>query len=216
MKHVALSSRGVRPASSIAIRIATVGLVAILLAGCGSGEPEVVEPVVTTPQASLEGEWVLTRTVTASNDSSNPERAVGAVSTRLLKITRSDCETALCPGTVSSGVSLEAQRETELTQVDGGLEWAFMGTLNCLNSASGLVQVPDAYEFTQTVILQVTETSDESGVQSASKLEGTMTFSDSLTLEAHQAGCKREPIEANVEYSVVAVRATADVVETEE
>lgn len=210
MRRVELGSRGVRPTRSIAIRIATVGIVATLLTGCGAGEPEVVEPVVTTPQASLEGEWVLTRTVTASNDLSNPERDIGAVTTRLVSITQSICETALCPGIVESGVALEARESTDLTQTDGGAEWTFVGMLDCLNDKSGLVQIADAYEFTQTVTLQVTETADELGVQSASKLEGTMTFSDSLTLEAHQAGCKREPIEANVEYSVVAVRATAD------
>jgi hypothetical protein len=51
---------------------------AFLLTACSPGEPDVVVPVVTTPQASLEGEWVLTRTVTASDDMSNPDRAVGA------------------------------------------------------------------------------------------------------------------------------------------
>jgi hypothetical protein len=176
-----------------------VGALALGVTACGAGEPEVTEPVVTTPQAALDGEWVLTRTVTASDDPSNPEREVGAVTTRLVSIIQEPCETALCPGTVSSGATVETRQTTDLTQVDGGTEWTFAGFLDCLNDKSGLVQIADAFEFTQFVSLTV-----------ASKLEGTMVFSDSLTLEAHKAGCKRDPLEANVEYSVSAVRAGAE------
>ena|GEM_PF-1712497 len=200
-------ARGALRRSAGILVVAAAVLVSIV--ACTS-EPEVVEPVVTTPQASLEGEWVLTRTVTVSDDELNPDRAIGAVSTRFVSISQANCETALCPGTVSSGVSTEQRESTELNQVDGGLEWTFVGTLNCINQETGLVQVADAYEFTQSASLTVTETTDEGGVAVASKLEGTMSFTDSLTLEAHQAGCRRDPLVANVEYVITAVRATVE------
>jgi hypothetical protein len=207
-----LSSR--EPASTALRRsagiLALAVLVVVSLAAC-SGEPEVVEPVVTTPQASLAGDWELTRTVVSSNDESNPDRLMGAVSTRVVSITQSACETVLCPGTVSSGPTVESRQTTELAQIDGGAQWVFSGTLDCLNQTSGLVQVSEAFAYTQTVQLLATETEDRGGVNTAIRLEGTITFTDSLTLEAHNAGCKRDPIDASVDYSVVAVRPAAEV-----
>lgn len=209
-----------RPISRVTIRrsagiLALSAAIAASLIAC-SGEPEVVEPVVTTPQASLAGDWVLTRTVTASDDESNPDREIGAESTRLVSITQSACETALCPGTVSSGPTAETRQTTELNQIDGGAQWIFSGTLDCLNEDSGLVQVSDAFEFTQTVQLLVTAAEDLGGVNTATTLEGTITLTDSLTLDAHNAGCKRDPVDTQVEYSVTAVRAEVEEPATEE
>ncbi|MGV8969538.1 MAG: hypothetical protein ACOH1J_03730 [Microbacteriaceae bacterium] len=107
-------------------------------------------------------------------------------------------------------MSIESRQSTDLIQTDGGLEWVFTGTLNCLNVETGLVQVADAFEFTQAVSLQVTETTNDSGEEIASKLDGEMTFSDSLSLQAHKAGCKRQPTESSVQYTLTAVRVVAE------
>jgi hypothetical protein len=162
---------------------------------------------VTTPQASLAGEWILTRTVTASNDVTDPERILGAVSTRLVSIEQRACETALCPGSVTSGITVAARESTELIQTDGGLEWTFSGTLNCLSVASGEVQVADAFTFTALSTLRVSETADVAGVLTATLLEGTLVLRDSLSLEAFDKGCRRDPAETQVEYTLSAVRA---------
>jgi hypothetical protein len=83
-------------------RAALIVAVAVVatLAGCTGSPAE--DETVTGPQASISGEWVVTRTVVASDDTTNPARAVGANSVRYVLIEREDCDSAACPGTVSS------------------------------------------------------------------------------------------------------------------
>jgi len=182
-----------------------VTLVALALAGCSGDAPAPVEtPTLTTPQASLAGEWVVTRTVTESDDPTTAERAVGSQSVRYVLIEQSTCDSVVCPGTVSSGATLEARETTELTQVDGGLGYTFTGALNCLREDASTVLALDAFTFTQTAALAVVDV-DDSGA--ASSLDGTITYTDSLTADAQRAGCKRDPATVNVVYSVTAVRA---------
>jgi len=186
-----------------------VGLSIVLaLVGCGGApaEPENTAPVVTTPQASLEGEWVVTRTVTASDDPS-PTRAVGAVSTRLVLIEQDDCEDVICAGTVSSGVTVENRESTALDQTDGGLGWTYVGVLDCLKAGTTTVQVPDAFEFEQVTTLTVGETAEVDGELAANTLTGTMTLTDTITEDAADFGCTRVPTSTIVEYTVTAVRA---------
>jgi hypothetical protein len=185
---------------------------ALGLSACGSAPvPVASAPAITTPQAALAGEWILTRTVTVSNVLTDPSRVVGAVSTRLVSIEQSTCESAICPGTVSSGVTAEARETTELTQTDGGLEWTFAGKLNCLNVSSGEVHVADAFTFDSISTLTVTESADVDGSLSATLLEGVMVLNDTLSIEAFNQGCRRDPAEAHVEYTLSAVRAPAAV-----
>jgi hypothetical protein len=192
-------------------RTARVGLTAGLLlslSACsllpGSATPT---PVVTAPQAALAGEWILTRTVTVSDDTTDPTKALGAVSTRLVLIKQERCGAAICAGTVASGVAADGRTTTALNQSDGGLSWIFEGTLGCLNAATGEVQVPDAFTFDSVTTLVVAESADVDGALSASLLTGTTVVNDSLSLDASQRGCHRMPAATHVEYAVSAVRA---------
>jgi hypothetical protein len=181
----------------------------VALSGC-SGEqpaPASTEPVVTTPQASIAGEWVVTRTVTASDDPA-PSRAVGAVSTRLVLIEQEDCETAICAGTVSSGVTVDDRETTALEQTDGGLGWTYVGLLDCLKAGTTTVQVPDAFEYSQVTTLTVGESADVEAAPTANTLNGTMTLTGTVADDAADFGCTRVPASTTVEYMITAVRAT--------
>ena len=194
--------------STVAILLASTALLG--LTGCTGGsssEPE--SPAVTAPQADISGEWVVTRTVLTSDDASNPARAVGATSVRYVAIDREDCDEAVCPGTVLSGATLEGRTETKLEQTDGGLEYSFDGTLDCMNATTGGVLSVGAFEFSQTATLTVGESAEVDGVDTASTLAGTLTYTDTLTDSGIDAGCLRDPRTVTVEYSVAAVRAPA-------
>lgn len=187
-------------------------LLVLALSACtGEGDPDPIstEPAITTPQAVLEGEWIVTRTVTDSDDTANPSRIVGAESVRLVQIEQEECEAAVCLGTVSSGVVLEERETTTLEQTDGGLSWEFVGALDCYRAGTTTVQAANAFEFTQRVELTVSESVDVDGTLTATALVGTMTLTDTIVPDAADFGCTREPATAEVEYSVVAVRAPA-------
>lgn len=201
-------NRSVRGGLTNAIAaVAAVGL-ALSLSACGTpAEPESTSVVVTTPQAALTGEWILTRTVTASNDLTDPSRILGAVTTRMISFEQETCDTALCPGTVVSGVTTEDRESTSFTPIDGGLTWTFDGTLNCLSVATGEVQVADAFTFSSLSVLSVSESAEVDGELSATVLVGTMVLTDSLSIEAFDSGCRRDPAETTVEYTLSAERA---------
>lgn len=180
------------------------------LTGCTSGAGGSAEgEAVTTPQSSISGEWVVTRTVVSSDDTSNPARAVGANSVRYLLIERDDCGSALCPGTVSSGATPDARESTELAQTDGGLEYFLSGTLDCLNTATGSVLAVAAFDYRQTAALTVDARSEDSGTDTATSMTGTLSYTDTLTESGSEDGCTRAPGTVTVEYTLSAVRAPA-------
>ena len=189
----------------VAVLLAATALIS--LSACTVGSPDDSTPAVTTEQADISGEWVVTRTVATSNDLSNPAHVVGAVSVRYVLIDRDSCKTALCAGTVSSGAALEGREKTELTQTDGGLGYTFSGSLDCMNATTGGVLVVDGFEFAQTATLTVGESADVDGTPTASTLTGTIEYTDTVTAEALEAGCTRDPAAVTVEYAVAAVRA---------
>jgi len=186
--------------------LAATALVA-LLAGCTpvSGDDD----TVTTPQASISGEWVVTRTVVSSDDTTNPARAVGANSVRYVLIEREDCGSPVCPGTVSSGSTPDARESTDLVQTDGGLEYALSGTLDCMNTATGSVLAVEAFAYEQTAVLSVDARAEVSGVDTATTLSGTLRYTDTLTENGSSDGCARTPTTVTVEYTLSAVRAPA-------
>jgi hypothetical protein len=191
-----------------ALVIASVALLG--LGACTAGEPPTLPSAATQPatppQASIDGEWVVTRTVVSSDDVSNPARVVGAESVRYLSITREDCGDALCEGTVASGSSPESREATGFTQVDGGLEYELTGALDCLNVTTGGVLAVDGFEFSQRATLGVADSVDVAGTDTATKLTGVILYSDTLSARAAAVGCERAPATVNVEYSVTAVR----------
>ena len=177
------------------------------LAGCTPATPD-GDPV-TAAQASIAGEWVVTRTVVSSDDTSNPARAVGANSVRYLLIEREDCGSAVCAGTVSSGATPDARESTDLVQTDGGLEYALAGTLDCINTATGTVLAVEAFDYEQTAALTVDARAEVSGVDTATTLSGTLRYTDTLTQNGSSDGCVRTPATVTVEYTLSAVRAPA-------
>jgi len=191
---------------ALALLVAPAAL--FVLVGC-SGAPEPAPAptnTITTPQATFDGEWTLTRTITASNDVSGEDRAVGAVSTRLVLLDQEQCDDVVCPGMVSSGTTADAREQTPLEQIDGGVTWTFSGSLDCVRAETESVLVLDAFDYTQKVELHVTGSEDVDGVLTATGLEGSIVYTDALNQEAIAKGCVRDPIETTVEYSVVAVR----------
>ena len=191
---------------AVALLLASTALLA--LSACTSGTPTPDDTAaVTTPQADISGEWVVTRTVAASNDTTNPARAVGATSVRYVLVEREDCGDALCPGTVASGAAADAREETTLTQTDGGLEYEFTGALDCMNSATGGVLYVDGFDYRQTAKLTAGEAADVDGQPTASTLTGTIEYTDTVTTAALDAGCTRDPLAVTVSYTVAAVRA---------
>ena len=192
----------------VALLLASTALLA--LSGCTTSAPRPDDtPAVTAPQADISGEWVVTRTVTESNDPTNPSRAVGATSVRYVLVDREDCGAALCDGTVSSGATLESREETPLTQTDGGFDYAFTGSLDCMNAATGGVLVVGGFSYEQTATLAVGETTEVDGGPVAATLTGTITYTDTITAKAAENGCTRDPVAVDVTYAVAATRTPA-------
>ena len=187
---------------AVAVLLASTALLA--LGACTSGAPTPDDTAtVTAPQADISGEWVLTRTVLTSNDTTNPERAVGATSVRYVLVDRDACDEPLCGGTVASGATADAREETALTQTDGGFDYTFTGSLDCMNTATGGVLVADGFDFEQTATLTAGETGE--GVV-ASTLSGTISYTDTVNQNAIDNGCVRDPLTVEVSYAVAAVR----------
>jgi hypothetical protein len=190
--------------------VLAIATIALILSGCaGSPEPEPTSsgPAPdTTEQSQIDGDWTLTRTVVSTDDESNPAHAVAAVSTRALKFSDVECDNGPCSGTVLSGPTV-AERDSTTFQSSGDvIRYEFSGFLHCRRQDTGTVLVANGFAYTAAVELKVIATSadDES---LATTLEGTMTYTDSLTTEAIEAGCTRTPAEATTEYTLTAVRA---------
>jgi len=190
---------------AVALLLASTALLA--LSACTSGAPTPDDTAaVTTPQADISGEWVVTRTVATSNDTTNPARAVGATSVRYVLVDREACDDALCPGTVTSGAAADTREKTSLTQTDGGFEYTFTGALDCMNTTTGGVLFVDGFDFEQTAKLTVGAVTDADGKATASTLTGTIEYSDTVTPAALDAGCTRDPLAVAVGYTVTAER----------
>ena len=195
-------------------RILLALTVTALLAGCsGGGGPAPVpttsgSPVSQEKQASIDGEWVLTRTVTASDDVNNPAHAVGAVSTRYVLFANVQCAVGPCTGKVISGPTQGTRDTSDFTSAGDVISYQFSGFINCVRQDTGAVLVADGYTYTATVELTLLA-ADEADPTRAATLEGTLTYSDTPTNEALEAGCSREPVTATTEYALTAVRGVA-------
>lgn len=184
----------------------------LLLAGCTGGpaptEGQSAPAIDTTVQSKIDGEWTLTRTVVTSDDAANPLRAVGAISTRALLFSDVSCADGPCTGTVQSGPTEAVRDTTQFSSSADTISYEFTGFVNCLRQDTGAVLVANGYAYTATVKLSVIAT-DAADATKATTLEGTMTYSDSLTAEAIEAGCTRAPLESTTEYTLSAVRTVA-------
>jgi hypothetical protein len=186
---------------------------AILLAGCSAGAPSVspsssVGPIDHTVQSLIDGEWTLTRTVTSTDDKNNPAHAVGTASVREVRFSDVECRSGPCTGTVASGPTT-AVRDSSLFRSSGNtISYDFSGYLNCLSPADGSVLVSNGYQFQSHVELKVTASTGSGTTQTASHLEGTLHYTDTITNEALAAGCARAPETSTTEFTLVGVRAT--------
>ena len=187
-------------------------IVAILaaLTGCTAGPPPSqsgsAPSLDRTEQSTIAGEWTLTRTVSSSDDAANPAHAVGTVSTRAVLFADVTCADGPCTGTVLSGPTPGIRDTTTFTSSGNTVRYEFSGFVNCLRQDTGAVLVTNGYAYTATAELTVIST-DATDASLAATLEGTLTYTDSLTTEAIEAGCTREPLETTTEYALSAVRA---------
>jgi len=181
------------------------------LTGCsGGGDPAPVpstsvSAVSEDDQATIDGEWVLTRTVTESDDLNNPAHAVGAVSTRYVKFGDVVCPVGACTGGVLSGPTQAVRDASTFNSSADTITYDFSGLINCLRQDTGAVLVPNGYSYTAHVVLSMTST-DAVDPTKAATLEGTLTYTDTVTNEALEAGCSREPVTATTTYALTAVR----------
>jgi len=185
-----------------------------LLAGCSSGAIMPVPSQSTTPvshsvQASIVGEWIVTRTVVSTDDVNNPAHAIAAVSTRLVKFTDVVCSDGPCTGLVLSGPTQAVREVGDFSSSGDVISYVFTDFLNCLDQATGSVLVPNGYAYTATVSLTVIGT-DELDTTKATTLDGTLSYTDTVTDEALLAGCSREPVTTTTEYTLTAVRGAVE------
>lgn len=185
-----------------------------LLAGCSSGAIMPVPSQSTTPvnhsvQASIVGEWIVTRTVVSTDDVNNPTHTVAAVSTRMVKFTDVVCSDGPCTGLVLSGPTQAVREVGDFSSSGDVISYVFTDFLNCLDQATGSVLVPNGYAYTATVSLTVIGT-DELDTTKATTLDGTLSYTDTVTDEALLAGCSREPVTTTTEYTLTAVRGAVE------
>jgi hypothetical protein len=186
-------------------------MVLAALTGC-SGAPTPVptgsaSAVDHSEQSRIDGEWIVTRTVVSTDDASNPARAVGTVSTRLVKFGDVVCEDGPCTGGVLSGPTQAIRENTTFSSSGDTIHFVFDGFVNCLRADTGTVLVPNGYAYTETVELKVVAT-DAIDDTKATTLDGTLTYTDRVTNEALEAGCTRDPVATTTVYSLSAVRGT--------
>lgn len=172
------------------------------LAACSSAPDEEA-----TAPASLAGEWIVTRTVTSTNDSVNEATQEGTESERTVVFADVDCGSAECTGTVSSGEDADSLTETTVTVADNVASYEFSGVLACLRASNGKELSPQGYDYTQEVTLSVADSEEVDGVLTATALEGELVYADNLTDAGIAAGCSREFRNTTTIYSLTAVRA---------
>jgi hypothetical protein len=187
---------------------------AILLAGCTAGAPAVsptssAGPIDHTVQSLIDGEWTITRTVTSTDDKNNPAHAVGAASVREVLFSDIECRSGPCTGTVASGPTTAVRDTSPFSSSGNTISYDFSGFLNCLSPADGSVVVSNGYQFRSHVELKVTASTGSGSAQTASHLEGTLHYTDTVTNDALAAGCARAPETSSTDYKLVAVRAAA-------
>jgi hypothetical protein len=200
------------------IRPLVVVGIALMLTGCGTGAPTPLPSTSSTPinhqeQASIAGEWVVTRTVVSSDDVNNPAHVVGEVSTRLVKFTDVICTDGPCTGLVLSGPTVDVRAVGNFSSSGDVIDYVLTGFLHCIDQATGVVIVPNGYAYTATVRLTVLGT-DEVDSTKATTLEGTLSYTDTVTDEALGSGCSREPVATTTEFTLTAVRGAVEAVPT--
>jgi hypothetical protein len=201
------------------LRFAAIAGAALVLSGCTSGGPVVIPTLSGSAPASnsggnsannsepssVDGEWVLTRTVTRSDDTNNPAHAVGAVSVRDVLFSDVHCAPGSCAGTIESGPTTAVRDKAKFTSDGNVFSYDFSGFVSCLSPADGTVLVANGFQYRSHVELTVADPGSTGSA--ATNLEGTLSYTDSITNDALSAGCARDPVSSTTEYELVAVRA---------
>jgi hypothetical protein len=201
------------------LRFAAIAGAALVLSGCTSGGPVVSSTLGgsappsnsadnsanSSEPSSVAGEWILTRTVTKSDDTNNPAHAVGAVSVRDVLFSDVHCAPGSCAGTIESGPTAAVRDKTKFTADGNVFSYDFTGFVGCLRPADGTVLVANGFQYRSHVELTVADPG--SAGSAATNLEGTLSYTDTITNDALSAGCTRDPVSSTTEYKVVAVRA---------
>ncbi len=196
--------------------IATFAMVStLLLTGCSAGGASAdatptasAAPVDHTVQATIDGEWIVTRIVATSDDVTNPDHAVGATTKRRVMFGDIACTDGPCTGGVVSGATTAVRASTTFASSANTITYTFTGFLNCVDPTTGTVLLANGYAYTSHVVLTV-KALDKGDSTKATTLEGTIDYTDKLTDAAIEAGCTRDPIATTISYTVTAVRASA-------
>lgn len=132
--------------SSMRLRGLVAAVAALILAGCtASAPPDSGDP------PSLAGDWLMIRTVTATDDTA--PFVVGLTEQRHLLIDEATCDDAGCTGTLVTGTTVEMIQAG--TGSEAGYTWdgetlrytPEPSSYDCTDAA-GAVLVPEAYDVT--------------------------------------------------------------------
>lgn len=168
------------------------------LVGCSAPAVPQPEPTGKTPAAVIDfdGEWVLTRAVTASDD---PALVVGDETVRYALYAVGECGPSECEGTVTSGADLSDREESTYIQTGDTLNYSLEGTQDCVYD-DGSIALAEALIWTQHITIVASEL-DGSTVTAVT---GESTYSFQSTPDAEAAGC---PVQSgSVSFSYEGVR----------
>ena len=174
---------------------------ALSLTACAAVDPTPTDP---PRPASIDGEWVVERAVTAATD--EVAVPVGSTSTLYLLFTEEDCDDTTCTGTVISGTSLE-DREANASHgtyrhTADELTYEFPDELRaCVADDGGTVIAEGAYADSVTYSGAITST-DEDRITAFS---ATGVRTSRITAIGAGTGVCR-PVDGEIEYELTATR----------
>ena len=149
-------------------------------------------PVDHTVQATIDGEWVVTRTVATTDDAANPAHAVGTVSTRNVLFGDVNCTDGPCTGGVLSGPTHDGARLARRSRRRRTpCSYEYTGFLNCLRQDTGAVLVANGFVHASSSSWRPMPPTIE-----GNHPRGHMTYTDTLTTrrsrpDAARAGTPR-------------------------
>ena len=190
-------------------KLAFVAALAVLpfLSGCSLLPTAVAPtptPTVEPAPPSVEGFWLVTRTVVAS-DTTEADFAIGTVETRYQRFDNIECDGEVCTGNVASVLAMEdfdtLDPDVEpipFTQTGDKLEYQFDSKSDCVSNATGEVLVAEGFLFSRTFDLTISDSDDVVALA----IDGTSNYLFGPTDEAVALQCEGY---GDIDYEVVMV-----------
>lgn len=165
----------------------------IALTACFSAPAAPPEPTPEPRLPLVDGDWVMTRTIVETS-STDPQEAPGTEQVRYLTLTSDDnCSATRCTGQLRSTASLDPGADfstATFTQTADSLEYTFDPSYaNCIDRNTGDVIVADAYAFFFVYTMYTIESDVVDGVDTVTRMEGTLDYAGKANEEAVAAGC---------------------------